>query len=55
MRKIICIALCTIGLISFSSCGSSKNCNYASKTKQLKKTEKNVVIIASENEVFNEN
>lgn len=36
MRKIICIALCTIGLISFSSCGSSKNCNYASKDSKEK-------------------
>ena len=36
MKKVVFIAICIIGMLGFSSCGSSKPCGLASKTKQTK-------------------
>lgn len=36
MKKTIFIVICVIGMLGFSSCGSSKPCGLASTTKQTK-------------------
>lgn len=46
MKKLVFIAICTVGMFAFSSCGSSKPCGLASKTKQTKQVnyQQNVVV-----------
>ena len=48
MKKVVFIAICTIAMLGFISCGSSKPCGLASKTKQTKQVnyQKDVIIVA---------
>ena len=50
MKKVVFIAICIVGLVSFSSCRStSKSCGLAKNTKQTKQAQQNhqqVVVVA---------
>ena len=50
MRKIVFIAICTVSLIGFSSCGSTSPCGLSKvdKTKQNKHQQKIIIADATE-------
>lgn len=47
MRKIVFIAICTVGILGFSSCRStSKSCGLAKNTKQTQQNYQQEVVVA---------
>ena len=46
MKKVVFIAICVVGMIGFSSCGSSKPCGLAQKTKQTKINYQQDIVVA---------
>ncbi|CAL2080652.1 hypothetical protein LNI90_08345 [Tenacibaculum dicentrarchi] len=48
MKKLVVIAICTLSLIGFTSCGSTSPCGLA-KTEQTKQNQQQLEIIVADN------
>ncbi len=46
MKRIVFIAICIVGLLGFTSCGSTSPCGLSQKTKQTKQNHQSEVLVA---------
>ncbi|CAM1370918.1 exported hypothetical protein [Tenacibaculum litopenaei] len=51
MKKVVFIAICTVSLLGFSSCGSTSPCGLAQQTKQTKQQSQQQEVIVAETTV----